>query len=188
MSAQLSELSSRARWIVHTQLAALSPGRKHAPGIHTRSTGYIPFTGPARDSIAFAWRHARQLGRDHWDPGHLLLGLIRQDESVAARTLQRLGINPDQVRQQAGPAPAQDQPKAEPGPRPHPAQGVISAVLAEAAARRDYHIGTQHLLLALFHAYDQAAAQALARLGAGESQVREAMTAVLAETGPEPPA
>lgn len=64
----------------------------------------------------------------------------------------------------------------------------ISAVLAEAAARCDYRIGTQHLLLALFYADDQAAAQALARLGAGESQVREAMTAVLAETGPEPPA
>ena len=188
MSAQISDLSSRARWVVHTQVAALSRRRKHTFGIHTRTTGYIPFTGPARNSIAFAWRHARQLGCDHWDPGHLLLGLVGQDESVAARTLQRLGINPDQVRQQAALASAQDQPQAERGPRPHPAEGVISAVLAEAAARCDYHIGTQHLLLALFRADDQAAAQALARLGAGESQVREAMTAVLAETGPEPPA
>ena len=37
-------------------------------------------------------------------------------------------------------------------------------------------------------AAQQAAARALARLGAGESQVREAMTAVLAETGPDRPA
>jgi ATP-dependent Clp protease ATP-binding subunit ClpA len=59
------------------------------------------------------------------------------------------------------------------------------AVLAEASARCDYHIGTQHLLLALFQADDQAAARMLARLGAGESQVRDALTAVLAESGPD---
>jgi hypothetical protein len=58
-------------------------------------------------------------------------------------------------------------------------------VLAEATAHCDYHIGTDHLLLALFRADDQVAVQTLARLGAGESQVRDAMTAVLAETGPD---
>ena len=118
MSAPLSDLSSRARWIVHTQVAALSRRRKHTFGIHTRSTGYMPFTSPARDSIALAWRHARQLGRDHWDPGHLLLGLVGQDESVAARTLQRLGIDPDQVRQQAGPAPPRTSRRPSPGRAP----------------------------------------------------------------------
>jgi ATP-dependent Clp protease ATP-binding subunit ClpA len=61
----------------------------------------------------------------------------------------------------------------------------MPTVLAEATAHRDYHIGTEHLLAALFRAEDQVAAQALAMLGAGESQVRDAMTAVLAETGPE---
>lgn len=188
MSAQIPGLSSRARWIIHTQLAALSPKRKHAPGIHTPATGFIPFTGPARDSIAVAWRQARQAGQDHWDPGHLLLGLINQDQSVAARTLRRLGITPDQVPQQTGAATAQDRPQAGPTPRPHPAEGVIPAVLAEATAHCDYRIGTEHLLLALFRADDQAAAQTLARLGAGESQVREAMTAVLTETGPDRPA
>jgi ATP-dependent Clp protease ATP-binding subunit ClpC len=186
MPTQLPGPISRARWIIRTQLAALSP--KHTPGIHTPATGFIPFTGPARGSIGSAWRQARQAGHDHWGPEHLLIGLISQDQSVAARTLHRLGISPDQVGQQAGPATTEDQPQGEPGPPPRPAEGVIPAVLVQAAAHCDYHIGTQHLLLALFHADDQAAAQMLARLGAGESQVRKAMTAVLAGTGPERPA
>jgi ATP-dependent Clp protease ATP-binding subunit ClpA len=185
MSAQLSDLSSRAGWIVRTQLAALSPTRKHTPGIHTPTTGFLPFTGPAGGSITSAWRQARQAGRDHWGPEHLLLGLISQDQSVAVRTLLRLGITPDHVRQVAGSATAQDRPQAGPTPPPQPAEGVIPAVLAEASARRDYHIGTQHLLLALFHADDPAAAQTLDRLGAGEGQVRDALTAVLAESGPD---
>jgi hypothetical protein len=61
-------------------------------------------------------------------------------------------------------------------------------VLAEAAAYCDYCIGTDHLLLALFRADDPTAAQTLSRLGAGEGQVRDAVTALQAESGPERPA
>jgi ATP-dependent Clp protease ATP-binding subunit ClpA len=64
----------------------------------------------------------------------------------------------------------------------------MQAVLAEAAAHCDYYIGTDHLLLALFGADDQTAAQALTRLGAGESQTRDAVTALRAESGRERPA
>ena len=175
---------SRARWIIRTQLAALSQGRKHTPGIHTRATGFIPFTGPARDSIAFAWREARRLGYDDWGPGHLLLGLASQDDSVAARALDRLGISREDVRHQAAQIAAGHQ-QPRPSPQPHPAEGVIQAVLADATARCDEHIGTEHLLPALFHASDTTAAQVLARLGAAESQVRGAINALLAESGPE---
>jgi hypothetical protein len=55
---------------------------------------------------------------------------------------------------------------------------------AGAAAHCDDHIGTGHLLLALFGADDAAAAQVLAGLGR-ESQVRGAITALLDESGPE---
>jgi hypothetical protein len=58
-------------------------------------------------------------------------------------------------------------------------------VLAEAVARCDEHISTGHILLALYRADDQAAAQALTGLGATEGEVRDAMDAILAETGPE---
>lgn len=184
MPAQQPSLSARARWIIRTQLAAVSPGRKHTPGIHTRATGFIPFTSPARDSIAFAWREARRLGYDHWAPGHLLLGLASQADSVAARALDRLGISREDVRQQAAQIAAGHR-KPRPSPQPHPAEGVIQAVLADATVRCDEHIGTEHLLPALFHASDTAAARVLARLGAAESQILGAINALLAESGPE---
>ncbi len=184
MPAPKPGLKSRARWIIRTQLAALSPGRKHTPGIHTRATGFISFTSTARDSLTAAWREARRLGSGHWDPGHLLLGLIAQDNGTAAQSLNRLGISAEQVGEHAGTITAgHRQPRTSPLPRP--ADGVIPGALAEAAAHCDERIGTRHLLLALYRADDQAAAQLLARLGAGESEVRAAIDAALAEATPE---
>ena len=185
MPAQQPSLSTRARWIIRTQLAAISPARKHTPGIHTRATGFLPFTSPARDAVAVAFREARRDGHRHWGPGHLLLGLTAQNQGMAARALQRLGVSQEQVRQQAGQITARDRQQAGRGPQPRPPGGLIQAAAAEAAAYCDYRIGTDRLLLALFRADDQTAAQALTRLGAGESQVRSAITALQAESGQE---
>jgi ATP-dependent Clp protease ATP-binding subunit ClpC len=98
VAAQQPGLSARARWIICTQIAAGSPGRKHTPGIHTRATGFIPFTGPARESVAAAWREARRLGHDHWGPGHLLLALFRAHDQTAAQALSRPGAQESRVR------------------------------------------------------------------------------------------
>jgi ATP-dependent Clp protease ATP-binding subunit ClpC len=185
MPAPQPSLSTRARWIIRTQLAAVSPGRKHAPGIYTRATGFLPFTSPARGAVGVAFGEARRDGHRHWGPGHLLLGLTAQDQGMAARALQRLGISQEQVRQQAGQITAGNRPQAGSASQARPPAGLIQAVLAEAAAHCDYHIGTDHLLLALFRADDQTAAQALARLGTGESQVRSMVSALQAESGPE---
>ncbi len=185
MPAPQPSLSTRARWIIRTQLASVSPARKHTPGIHTRATGFLPFTSPARDAVAVAFREARRDGHRHWGPGHLLLGLTAQDQGTAARALQRLGISQEQVRQQARQITTRNRQQAGPAPQPDPPGGLIEAELAEAAAHCDYHIGTSHLLFALFRADDQTAAHALARLGAGESQVRSAITALQAESGPK---
>jgi len=178
--------STRARWIIRTQLAALSPARKHTPGVHTRATGFLPSTGPARAAVAVAFAEARRNGHRRWGPGQLLLGLTAQDQGTAARVLQRLGISQEQVRQQAGQMTTGARQPAEPAPQPP--GDLIQAAAAEAAAHCDYRIGTDHLLLALFRADDQTAAQALTRLGAGESQVRDTVTALRAESGPEPSA
>jgi ATP-dependent Clp protease ATP-binding subunit ClpA len=182
MPAPQPSLSARARWIIRTQLAALSPARRHTPGIHTRAAGFLS-TSPARDAVAVAFQEARRDSHRHWAPGHLLLGLAAQDQGTAARALQRLGISQEQVRQQAGQITARNQQQARPAPQPP--GGLIQAAAAEAAAHCDYRIGTSHLLLALFRADDQTAAHALARLGAGESQVRGAITALQAESGPK---
>jgi ATP-dependent Clp protease ATP-binding subunit ClpA len=122
------------------------PRTQAHPGIHTRATGFLPFTSPACGAVAVAFREARRDGHRHWGPGHLPLGLTAQDQGTAARALGRLGINQEQVRQQAAQITTRNRQQAGPAPQPDPPGGLIQAVLAEAAAHCDYHIGTSHLL------------------------------------------
>jgi ATP-dependent Clp protease ATP-binding subunit ClpA len=65
---------------------------------------------------------------------------------------------------------------------------VVPRALGEAVAHGHDYIGTEHILLALFHAGDETAARTLASLGAGESDIRGAVTALLAENGQIGPA
>jgi ATP-dependent Clp protease ATP-binding subunit ClpC len=62
-------------------------------------SGHIPFTPPAKRSLELALREALQLGCDYIGTEHILLGVIRGDTSVAARTLAGLGAQPEAVRQ-----------------------------------------------------------------------------------------
>ena len=59
----------------------------------------IPFTARAKRSLELALREALQLGYDYIGTEHILLGLIHDDKSMAARILNGLGVQPDVVRQ-----------------------------------------------------------------------------------------
>jgi len=185
MPAQQPSLSARARWIIRTQLAAVNPRRKGTPGIHTRATGFLPLTRPARDAVGVAFREAQRDERRHWGPSHLLLGLAAHDEGLAAGALDRLGISRRELGEQARQLTARERQQAGPAAAAPPPGGLIWAAASEAAAHCDDHIGTDHLLLALFRADDPAAAQVLARLGAEEGPVRITIAALRAETGEE---
>jgi ATP-dependent Clp protease ATP-binding subunit ClpC len=63
-------------------------------------TGHIPFTPRAKKVLELALREAMQLGHKHIGPEHLLLGLVREGEGVAARVLQKLGLDLKRVREQ----------------------------------------------------------------------------------------
>ena len=178
MPASRPGLWSRAREFL-APVTGLIP--RHAPGVHTRATGFIPMTGQARASYGLAWRLAgHQLGTEH-----ILLGLIGSD-GTAARALERLGIGPEAVRQQVGRV--QHRPRTEAAGAPEATlaarQVLAQWALGEALGRGHRSIDTEDLLLALYREADGAAAQALARLGAGESRVRGAVAALLAESGP----
>ena len=158
-------------------------------GIRTPATGFVPFTGPALDSVVRSGQEARRLGQARGTE-HFLLGLASGSDGVAVKALERLGITPDAVRRQVeqitgqGDSPA---PAARTPDNPE-ARRLWHAVLDEAVAHGDDYIGTGHILMALFSNSDAAAAQALASLGAGETEVRTVLAALLAESGPERPA
>jgi ATP-dependent Clp protease ATP-binding subunit ClpA len=63
-------------------------------------TGHIPFTPRAKKVLELSLRESLQLGHNYIGTEHILLGLIREGEGVAAQVLQKLGADHDRVRQQ----------------------------------------------------------------------------------------
>ncbi|KAF3327642.1 ATP-dependent Clp protease ATP-binding subunit clpA CD4B [Carex littledalei] len=60
----------------------------------------IPFTARAKRVLELALEEARQMGHNYIGSEHLLLGLLREGEGVAARVLESLGADPNSIRTQ----------------------------------------------------------------------------------------
>src|SRR5271166_2329542 len=69
-------------------------------GQQAPSSGHIPFTPRAKKVLELSLREALQLGHNYIGTEHILLGLIREGEGVAAQVLVRLGADLNRVRQQ----------------------------------------------------------------------------------------
>ena len=80
----------------------LKEARTEVEKIIGRGSGFvaveIPFTPRAKRVLELSWDEARQLGHNYIGTEHLLLGLIREGEGVAARVLENLGIDMAKVR------------------------------------------------------------------------------------------
>jgi ATP-dependent Clp protease ATP-binding subunit ClpA len=63
-------------------------------------TGHIPFTPRAKKVLELSLREALELGHHYIGTEHILLGIIREGEGVAAQVLEKLGAKLDLVRQQ----------------------------------------------------------------------------------------
>jgi len=189
--APMRTLRSRATGLIR----AVDP--RPRAGIQTPVTGFIPFTDDAGKVVIRAREEEIRLGLDHPGPEQFLVALIDTGQGVAGQALERLGIRPDAVRQQltqltqltqVTQVTSQGQPLAPPGPYTPLAERVMPQAVGQVMAHGHDYIGTEHILLALFHVADDTAARALTSLGAGESEVRGAVTAVLGETGRISPA
>ena len=66
----------------------------------TSPSGHIPFTPRAKKVLELSLREALQLGHNYIGTEHILLGLIREGEGVAAQVLVKLGADLSRVRQQ----------------------------------------------------------------------------------------
>jgi ATP-dependent Clp protease ATP-binding subunit ClpC len=62
--------------------------------------GHIPFTPRAKKVLELSLREALQLGHDYIGTEHILLGLIREGDGVAAQVLVKMGADLNRVRQQ----------------------------------------------------------------------------------------
>jgi ATP-dependent Clp protease ATP-binding subunit ClpC len=63
-----------------------------------KEAGNIPFTPSVKRALSFALEEAKALNHTYVGTEHVLLGLIREGDGVAAKVLQGLGIDPKRVR------------------------------------------------------------------------------------------
>jgi hypothetical protein len=148
------------------------------------------FTDRARRTIVLAQHEARLLQHDYIGTEHLLLGLLREGDGVAAKTLESLGVSREAVRGQVEEIIGRG---LNPPPSHIPftprAKKVLELSLREALALGHNYIGTEHLLLALLCEGEGVAAQVLVKLGADHARVRDRaldlLTGRIGRPGPE---
>jgi ATP-dependent Clp protease ATP-binding subunit ClpC len=131
------------------------------------------FTDQARQAVVLAQEEARLLTHNHIGTEHLLLGLMREDEGIAAEALESLGIKLDSVRQQVVEIIGEGKKKPS-GHIPFTprVKKVLELSLREALQLGDNHIGTEHILLGLVSEGEGVAARILVKLGADLTSVR----------------
>jgi ATP-dependent Clp protease ATP-binding subunit ClpC len=138
------------------------------------------FTEPARRVVVLGREEARALGHGHIGTEHLLLGLLREDEGVAARALDALGLSADAVRARVVETHGVPEPAGTGDVGfTAPARRALESAAREAARRRDRHVATEHLLLGLIREPDSPAAQLLADLCDGLHEVEAAVERAL---------
>jgi ATP-dependent Clp protease ATP-binding subunit ClpC len=124
------------------------------------------FTERARKVVFYAQEEAQKYGEGYVSTEHLLLGLVREPDSVAARVLDRLGVSLNRIRteveKQLPRGEARQSQEMTLTPR---AKRVIDLAYDEARNLNNTYIGTEHLLLGLIREGDGLAGRILAKLG-----------------------
>ncbi|BAF58464.1 ATPase with chaperone activity, ATP-binding subunit [Pelotomaculum thermopropionicum SI] len=131
------------------------------------------FTERAQKVLMFAQEEAKSASYPYVGTEHLLLGLIREGEGVAARALASLGVDADKVRTAVAQMvePAKGQPPVELVLTPR-AKRVLELSVDEARRMGHNYVGTEHLLLGLIREGEGVAAQILNAFGADYRKVR----------------
>ena len=137
------------------------------------------FTERARKVVFYAQEEAQRFGEGYVSTEHLLLGLVRESDSVAARVLEKLNVSLNRIRAEVekqlprGDArPSQDMTLT---PR---AKRVIDLAYDEARNLNNNYIGTEHLLLGLIREGDGLAGRVLAKLGVELEKARREVMAL----------
>jgi ATP-dependent Clp protease ATP-binding subunit ClpC len=132
------------------------------------------FTERARQVVVLAQDEARRLQHNYIGTEHLLLGLLREEEGLAARVLEGLGITADEVRDEIARVVGQgDEVPAGQIPFTPRAKKALERSLREALALNHRYIGTEHVLLGVVHEENGVAARILEEVGASAGKVRE---------------
>jgi ATP-dependent Clp protease ATP-binding subunit ClpC len=143
------------------------------------------FTERAKQVVVLAQDEARALRHNYIGTEHILLGLLREEEGLAARVLESLDITVEEVRAQVariiGPG---DEPIVS-GQIPFTprAKKVLELSLREALSLKHNYIGTEHILLGLVRENEGVAARILLDFDADAEKIRNEIMRVLSGPG-----
>jgi ATP-dependent Clp protease ATP-binding subunit ClpA len=149
------------------------------------------FTDRARRVVVLTQEEARLLNHNYVGTEHMLLGLIREGQGVAATALESLHISLEAVRKQVEKIIGRGEAAPTEFPFTPRAKKVLELSFREAQQLGHNHIGTEHILLGLIREGEGVAAQVLQGLGADLNHVRQTviqeMTGHAASTSEEMP-
>ena len=148
------------------------------------------FNDRAKRVLALAQDEAIRLHHDYIGPEHLLLGLVREGEGVAARVLDSLGVELSKLRTAAEFLIGRGDATTSPSEITlHPrTKKIIEMAIDEARKLGHSHVGTEHLLLGLAREGESIASGVLESLGVSLEKVRHQVIATLGQQQPPPPA
>ena len=147
------------------------------------------FTERVRKVLAMAREEAARLHHEYVGTEHILLGLIREGEGVAAAVLQNLNVDLDDVTQKIEETVKKGKAAQATGPDlPYTsrAKKVLELAMAEARDLNHSYVGTEHLLLGLLREEKGIAAQVLTDAGVNLDAARAETLRLLGTETPQP--
>jgi ATP-dependent Clp protease ATP-binding subunit ClpA len=146
------------------------------------------FTERARQVVVLAQDEARALKHNYIGTEHLLLGLLREEEGLAARVLESLDITVEEVRAQVARTVGEgDEVATGEVPFTPRAKKVLEVSLREGLSLGHNYIGTEHILLGLVRVGDGVAARVLVDFDADAETIRsEVIRRLSGRPGGEP--
>ena len=132
------------------------------------------FTGRARQVVLYAQEEVRGFGHDHIGTEHILLGLLRQEEGLAARVLEYFGLTVERVREQVVQIVGPGEAALPSGQIPFTprAKRVLETAPREALSLGQNITNTEHILLGLVRENDGVASRILLDLDVDPERIR----------------
>ncbi|WP_121444262.1 ATP-dependent Clp protease ATP-binding subunit [Brockia lithotrophica] len=140
------------------------------------------FTERAQRVLALAQDEAIRLGHSSIGTEHILLGLIREGEGIAARVLKSMGLSLEQIREEVEGLVGRGTERPTSTTYTPRAKKVIELAFDEARKLGHTYVGTEHILLGLIREGEGVAARVLANLGVSLTKARQQVLQLLGTT------
>src|SRR5690554_5567047 len=137
------------------------------------------FTERAQKVLALAQEEAHRLGHNNIGTEHVLLGLVREGEGIAAKALYGLGLSSEKIQQEVEHLIGRGQDAIQTPHYTPRAKKVIELSMDEARKLGHSYVGTEHILLGLIREGEGVAARVLRNLDVSLNRARQQVLQLL---------